>query len=513
MRLVAALTLSLSLLMAAASPVNAVVSEPLTPLQPDSVLQHTVQNRLYDSRANGVTVDGLGIGDGKLVTNVTRQITVAGRGGVDPASAAVVFNVTVTGATTGGDLRLWPCAAAKPTAIALAYGVGDNVANSSIVAVGAGKLCAAATSPVHLILDVTNQFGAGSGFVANQKRLVNTSTGFNGRRLAANTWTPFDLPMPANDSFLNVTAFGSKAAGFVTVQSCDPGDPSGAPATSTVNFGAGERISNLAALWSGRRVCVYSSVAVDLYLESVGWFPVPPIDQPFAPPSNGGATLPSRIFDSRAFPKTLQPGVPEPVFVSDLPLTAAVVVVNITVVRPAAAGYVTAYDCEHPGTTSTVNFRTGTRAHLALVSLSDDRSICFRSSVATGLLVDLTGWYSVADAPLAAGYVSSTGCGDAVNPATWSVQSHGSVDYVEQLQLLLRGGTPPYTVEFDEPFLWRSSVYVVLWPATNENVIVQIAHPALAPGVYPVVVTVSDAAGASVVTDLSVVVVEHFLVC
>ena len=74
---------------------------------------------------------------------------------------------------------------------------------------------------------------------------------------------------------------------------------------------------------------------------------------------------------------------------------ATAAAVNLTMVSPAADGYITAWPCDQPQpATSNVNAMRGdTRAAHAVVDLTVDRSICVYAHVATNLVVDVNGWY------------------------------------------------------------------------------------------------------------------------
>ncbi len=89
--------------------------------------------RILDTRSgNGAPALQLGAG-----SSMTLQVT--GRGGV-PASgvSAVVLNVTVTDAASGGCLAAWPAGEASPLASNLNYVAGQTVPNLVMVKVGAG---------------------------------------------------------------------------------------------------------------------------------------------------------------------------------------------------------------------------------------------------------------------------------------------------------------------------------------------------------------------------------------
>ncbi|MFN0027307.1 MAG: hypothetical protein ACKV2O_09035 [Acidimicrobiales bacterium] len=75
------------------------------------------------------------------------------------------------------------------------------------------------------------------------------------------------------------------------------------------------------------------------------------------------------------------------------PTFAAAVQLNVTVVDPSEAGYVTVYPCgERPGT-STVNFDAHqTVANAATAALNDDGEVCLYTTSETDLVVDYSGY-------------------------------------------------------------------------------------------------------------------------
>jgi hypothetical protein len=113
--------------------------------------------RVVDTR--GTTV-GSGLGGPALAANSTRPftLTLAGSCGVPANAKAVALNVTVTGATRAGDLRLYAAGAPLPLASTINYVAGQTRANNVVVNVNAsGQLavrCDQSSGTVHLIVDV-----------------------------------------------------------------------------------------------------------------------------------------------------------------------------------------------------------------------------------------------------------------------------------------------------------------------------------------------------------------------
>jgi hypothetical protein len=96
------------------------------------------------------------------------QLSVLGRSGV-PATgvAAVVLNLTATGAAANGYLTTWPTDNAKPNASSLNFAAGQTVANLVVAKVGAdGSIKiwnsndSPAMGPVHIIVDVVGWFAS-----------------------------------------------------------------------------------------------------------------------------------------------------------------------------------------------------------------------------------------------------------------------------------------------------------------------------------------------------------------
>jgi hypothetical protein len=117
-----------------------------------------VPARLLDTRPLGpgiATVDGQSLAGGTVSGGTTLELQVAGRGGVPAEAAAVVLNVTVTGASGPGFVTVYPCGVARPNASSLNYVVGDTVPNAVLSKLGTdGKVCLFASTTTHLVADV-----------------------------------------------------------------------------------------------------------------------------------------------------------------------------------------------------------------------------------------------------------------------------------------------------------------------------------------------------------------------
>jgi hypothetical protein len=123
--------------------------------RPPATLLHTLTPcRLVDTRGTDAPA---------LVGGGSRIFVLTGKCGLPATAKAVSINVTVTGATAPGDLRLLPAGATLPLVSAINYSPGQTRANSALVALGAGGGLAvqcdqAAGSSTHVILDVNGYF-------------------------------------------------------------------------------------------------------------------------------------------------------------------------------------------------------------------------------------------------------------------------------------------------------------------------------------------------------------------
>jgi hypothetical protein len=113
--------------------------------------------RLIDTRWTNGPLGGPG-----LVAGTNRVFTIGEVCGVPSTATAVSVNVTVTGPTVAGHLRLYPAGAALPLVSSINYAAGQTRANNGIVPLGPGGQiavwCAQASGTAHFILDVSGYF-------------------------------------------------------------------------------------------------------------------------------------------------------------------------------------------------------------------------------------------------------------------------------------------------------------------------------------------------------------------
>ena len=189
---------------------------------------------------------------------------------------------------------------------------------------------------------------------------------------------------------LSVTVVNPSASGFTSVDGVD---------TSIGNFRVGQTVAQLATsrlVYEGN-VQIRTSADADKVADVVGYFTDP------ATVSAGGTYHPAsaRLLDTRT-PASGGPtssGVARRIVARGVPAGARSAVVNITVVRPAAAVYATAWASGARPVASVVNAVAGeVRSTRTVVPLAADGS--FQVAVVGGrsdLVVDLSGWFGGAD--------------------------------------------------------------------------------------------------------------------
>ena len=366
---------------------NTVVGTPGPPQQPPPPVQPNYVSlspgRLADTRPGAETVDGLYAGEGIRAGGSTLQLTVTGRGNVDPTATAVALNVTVVDPEAAGFVTVYPCGATQPTASNLNYapGVGVVVPNAVMAKVGtAGQVCVFVSASTHLIVDVNGFFPPTTSLHSiNPARVLETRVGpglitvdglqqGDGQRAPGSATSVqiggrATVPTDASAVVLNVTVTGTQADGFVTVYPCG----TAIPTASNINYVAGATVANLAVakIGASSSVCIFTNSAIDLIADVNGYFPATTTYKPLDP---------ARLLETRPGLSTIDGlfngiGLRSVNEITELtvtgrggvPLGAATVVLNVTVAGSTASGFVTVYPCGIPAPlASNLNYGVGT---------------------------------------------------------------------------------------------------------------------------------------------------------
>jgi uncharacterized protein YegL len=357
---------------------------------------------------------------GQVIELPIRNICLTSPGGASlavPASAtAAAINVTAVSPSAAGFVTVWPCGVARPNASNLNFVAGDVVPNGVIAPIGQnGSVCLYSQTATDLIVDVAGWFEGEAFAGATPQRLVDTRDGTGGQlgqlvpsnplvvqatgitaTTAAGSVTT--IPSGAGTVALNLTVVNPSGPGFITAYPCD----AARPLASNVNYVGGQVVANgvIAPVSASGQVCLYSSVATDIIVDLAGWFP----GEQFT-----GAT-PKRFVDTRdgtgAPLGKLSPDGQLSVLVqgailnvngndAQVPLFAAAAALNVTVVNPEAAGFVTVWPCSaaRPNA-SNLNFvPSQTVANNVVAPIGDQGNVCFYASQNTDIIVDVSGYF------------------------------------------------------------------------------------------------------------------------
>ena len=214
-----------------------------------------------------------------------------------------------------------------------------------------------------------------------------------GTALTAPNGDALVVPTTATAASINVTAVTPGGSGFITVWPCGVARP----LASNLNYVAGDVVPNgvLAPIGSNGKVCIYSLVDTDLVVDVAGWFE----GDAFV-----GAT-PLRLRDTRETSRVTS--TQELVLqVADIdastadgsatrvPADVGAVALNVTVVSPDSAGFVTVYPCGTRPLASNVNYTAGQIVPNGVIApVSANGEVCIYSLAPTDIIVDLAGWF------------------------------------------------------------------------------------------------------------------------
>jgi hypothetical protein len=369
-------------------------------------------SRLLETRGGLTTVDNQFNGIGPRTADSVTQLQVGGRAGVRTDATTAILNVTVTGATAGGYVTVFPCGATRPTAAQVNYAAGIDVATAVVAKLDAnGRVCVYTLSQTDMAIDVNGYIPKGSTYTPlSPARLLETRTDpalttVDGQYLAvgfrgAGSTTELQVtgrggvPTGATDVVLNVTATNVRVDGFVTVFPCGE-----RPTASHVNFTVGSTVTNAvtAPLRIDGRLCVYTLTDIDLIIDVNGYYPA---NSAFV------SLVPARALDTRVTPALpvegieLAPATREdnpPIVLQvagarGVPANAKAVILNVTVVDPKKAGFITVFPCgDARPNASNLNFRVGqTVANMVVAEIGQRGSICIHRSAETQVVVDIT---------------------------------------------------------------------------------------------------------------------------
>ena len=250
---------------------------------------------------------------------------------------------------------------------------------------------------------------------------------------------------------LNVTVTGSTSGGFLTMY------PTGEslPLASNLNFSAGQTIPNMviAKVGADGSVSIYNSGGyTHVIVDITGWFPVADGYTPLSPARIAETRVGERTFDALVqgvgavgpgqtlrVPVLGRAGVPAS--------GVGAVALNVTVTGSTSGGFLTMYPTgESLPLASNLNFSAGqTIPNMVIAKVGADGSVSiYNSGGYTHVIVDITGWFPVADGytPLSPARIAETRVGERTFDAL--VQGVGAVGPGQTLRVpvLGRAGVP-----------------------------------------------------------------------
>jgi hypothetical protein len=224
--------------------------------------------RVLDTRV------GLGARKGIVTGGHDVALKVLGSESVGDSAGTVVLTVTATGSTGAGTVVVYPDGTAEPSTSNLNYSKGQTIANEVTALIGSdGKVdLHVAGGSTQLVVDVVGYYlrgvpsSPGTTTGIYPERLLDTRRGLGGTELGAGKtlkWTVGGQgPVPdsgVSATVANLTVTDGTRAGYLTVY------PAGAPrpATSNLNFGAGQTIADtvVTSLGAGGVVDITNSSA------------------------------------------------------------------------------------------------------------------------------------------------------------------------------------------------------------------------------------------------------------
>lgn len=379
---------------------------PVDPAPAGGALVPLTPARILDTR-NGIGASQVQVGSGKTVT-----LQVTGRGGVPIASSvsAAVLNVTATRGTAGGYVTVYPDGISRPNTSNVAFAARQTIATHVTVKTGANGrvvLFNGSSKPVDLIADVSGWYSAGTVTEEGMFTPVNPARLANGAATAAGATRAVQVTgqasIPTSDvaaGAFNITVSAPAKPGYITAY------PNGSPRpnASNVNFLTGQTIANAATSQLGTDGAVGlfngSAGGTRISADVAGWFRSGDADTAGAFTS----LTPARILDTRNAigAAKAQVGAGKTVTLTvagagGVPSTGAgAAVLNVTVTRGRAGGYVTAYPTAavRPNA-SNVNFVAGqTVPNLVTVKLGGGKVTFYNGSTQpVDVIADVAGWY------------------------------------------------------------------------------------------------------------------------
>lgn len=328
--------------------------------------------------------------------------------GLPPGASSVLTNLTMVDGSAPGYITADKCSvlSAEPQSNSNGnHAVVAAIANLSVVPLDPdGRFCIFNQQPVDLVADVQGFFAPPSagGLVftsATPTRLLDTRNAPMRPSASFVTRVPTSFGPATTAVLVNLTMVDGLGAGYITADKCSALVP-GPQSKSNGNHGADLAIANLSVvpIDADGSFCIYNQQAVNLVVDLQGSFSATaPSGLNFTPVS------PTRKLDTRVAPLARPTAGSITRVDTGVAANTAAVLVNLTMVDGAAAGYITANKCSalSPGSQSRSNGNHDVStaiANLSVVPVDADGSFCIYNQRAVNLVVDLQGSFSASGA-------------------------------------------------------------------------------------------------------------------
>ena len=363
----------------------------------------------FANSVNTNTFDGLFADTGPVAGDTFWKIKIADRGEVPDTAIAAIMNVTATGATANGNLRVYPCTVEVPTVSSVNFSPGTTEPNEVIAKHSTdGHICVYASATVDVLVDVVGFVGDGSPYTpidperyANSK---NTKT-FDGLfadtgPVAGGTFWKIKIadrgaiPASATSVVANVTVTGPTGPGNLRVYPCTPD----IPGASALNYTPGLTRPNelVAKLSDDGYLCIWTKATAHVLVDAVGYIEEATGYTPIEPTRYAHSANTTTFDGQFAATGPIAGETFWKIQITDrgvIPAGTTTVVANVTVTNPAANGNLRVYPCtpEIPGA-SALNYTPGmTRPNELVAKLSDTGHLCIWTKATTDIIVDVVG--------------------------------------------------------------------------------------------------------------------------
>ena len=212
-----------------------------------------------------------GTGGVRLAPGATMSVDLSAA--VPAGTTAVALNATAVGASASAFLTVYPCGPV-PSTSTVNYVAGEVRPNNTIVGLTNGRVCVYSDAATDVLLDLTGAFGpTGLSYKPTAPtRVLDTRRAAS--PLPAGGQVEYSVAAPALGAdqpaaaFVNVTAAGHTAAGYVTTFDCVVRRE-----TSTLNQQVGQVAANGANVpLTGVRSCAWVSDGGHLIVDLNGWW-------------------------------------------------------------------------------------------------------------------------------------------------------------------------------------------------------------------------------------------------